>query len=240
MRLEFAEVSLRTSGNAGVAEITFVDPNGDFFFDRSSITDLTKLIELYGSRFQSIVLKSENPKIFSRGFDPAQFQFETKSLDDVAFGMRLGQKLVNTILRSPAKIVAQIDGLCIGAGFEFALACHQIDFGSLARVQFPEFKAGWVTGYGGIFLFANRFRVPGGIQRIINGDLIRASTLQPSDTSKNVELLEKNQRDIQHSADILKLVRAENLESSQALAIQTFLECIKRKYPERFSAERFS
>lgn len=229
MKLEFSTVS------PGVAQITFVDPNNGFFFDRNSIAQLTKLIELHGSDFQTIILQSENPRMFSRGFDPSQFRFEVKSLEDVAYGMRLGQRLVTTIIGSPAKIVARVEGLCVGAGLEFALACHKLEFGPYARIQFPEFKAGWVTGYGGIFLFASKYQIPGGIDRLIEGNLVRASLLQAQDPSRKAELSKKIFSGIPNSGDILKLLNAENLESSQAQAIETFLECIKRKFPERFS-----
>jgi enoyl-CoA hydratase/carnithine racemase len=96
---------------------------------------------------------------------------------------------VTTILHSPARIVAQVDGLCIGAGFEFALACHQIDFGPSARVQFPEFKSGLVTGYGGVYLFTRKFGHQGILSRLLAAIWSMHDCLHPLIRPKKLSLM---------------------------------------------------
>ncbi|MBN8538744.1 MAG: enoyl-CoA hydratase/isomerase family protein [Deltaproteobacteria bacterium] len=229
-----SDIADRRAVTEDAARIKFIAENGRFLFDRASISELTHLIETNGPKYRTIQLQSENPKIFSQGFDTRQFRFATKTLEDWAYGLGLGQKLVTTILHSPARIVAQVDGLCIGAGFEFALACHQIDFGPSARVQFPEFKSGLVTGYGGVYLFTRKFGHQGILSRLLAGDLVNARLLTPIDSPEKIEPDEYSFLQIDQRNVIFELINAPSLEASQTLATRAFLECVKRRSPESF------
>ncbi|CAJ1028372.1 Enoyl-CoA hydratase/isomerase/NAD binding domain of 6-phosphogluconate dehydrogenase [Leishmania utingensis] len=61
----------------------------------------------------------------------------------------LGHMLFNRIEQEKFPIVAAINGLALGGGFELSLACHQRLMASTAKVGFPECLLGLLPGGGG-------------------------------------------------------------------------------------------
>jgi enoyl-CoA hydratase/carnithine racemase len=59
------------------------------------------------------------------------------------------QELFDRMESSPLLLVAAIDGLCFGGGFEFAMACDFRVAEMTARVGLPEVKVGLIPGGGG-------------------------------------------------------------------------------------------
>lgn len=59
------------------------------------------------------------------------------------------QALLNRMEASPLILVAAINGLCFGGGFEFALACDLRVAEGSARIGLPEVKVGLIPGGGG-------------------------------------------------------------------------------------------
>lgn len=60
-----------------------------------------------------------------------------------------GHELFNRIESEPFPVVAAINGLALGGGFELSLACHQRLLASNAKVGFPECLLGLLPGGGG-------------------------------------------------------------------------------------------
>jgi len=65
-----------------------------------------------------------------------------------AFSARI-QGLFNRMEESPLILVAAINGLCFGGGFEFAMACDLRVASEKARIGLPEVKVGLIPGGGG-------------------------------------------------------------------------------------------
>ncbi|KAG5501909.1 hypothetical protein JKF63_04179 [Porcisia hertigi] len=61
----------------------------------------------------------------------------------------VGHALFNRIEREKFPVVAAINGLALGGGFELSLACHQRLLASTAKVGFPECLLGLLPGGGG-------------------------------------------------------------------------------------------
>lgn len=59
------------------------------------------------------------------------------------------QALFNRMETSPVVLVAAINGLCFGGGFEFALACDFRIAAESSRIGLPEVKVGLIPGGGG-------------------------------------------------------------------------------------------
>lgn len=59
------------------------------------------------------------------------------------------QALLRRMERSPLILVAAINGLCFGGGFEFAMACDLRVALPSARIGLPEVKVGLIPGGGG-------------------------------------------------------------------------------------------
>ncbi|MBU1274939.1 MAG: enoyl-CoA hydratase/isomerase family protein [Proteobacteria bacterium] len=66
----------------------------------------------------------------------------------LAFSRRF-QALLDRMEASPLLLVAAINGLCFGGGFEFALACDLRVAAHGARIGLPEVKVGLIPGGGG-------------------------------------------------------------------------------------------
>jgi enoyl-CoA hydratase len=60
--------------------------------------------------------------------------------------------VVRAIANSPVPVVAAIDGWCLGAGLEMALACDLRLASDAARFGFPEMALGTYPGAGGAVL----------------------------------------------------------------------------------------
>ncbi len=65
-----------------------------------------------------------------------------------AFSRRF-QELLDAMEASPLILLAAINGLCFGGGFEFAMACDLRVAAFSARIGLPEVKVGLIPGGGG-------------------------------------------------------------------------------------------
>ena len=72
-------------------------------------------------------------------------------------------------------VAAAINGVCMGGGFELALACHHRIVADLdnARVGLPEIKVGLFPGAGGTQRVARLLPTPDALQMLLKGDQIR-------------------------------------------------------------------
>jgi 3-hydroxyacyl-CoA dehydrogenase/enoyl-CoA hydratase/3-hydroxybutyryl-CoA epimerase len=72
--------------------------------------------------------------------------------------------------------VALIHGLCLGGGFEFALACHHRIAADEAatRLGLPEIKIGIFPGAGGTTRLARRLPLPEALRLLLRGETIGA------------------------------------------------------------------
>ena len=72
-------------------------------------------------------------------------------------------------------IAAAINGVCMGGGFELALACHYriVADSDKARVGLPEIKVGLFPGGGGTQRVARLMPTPDALQMLLKGDQLR-------------------------------------------------------------------
>jgi 3-hydroxyacyl-CoA dehydrogenase/enoyl-CoA hydratase/3-hydroxybutyryl-CoA epimerase len=72
-------------------------------------------------------------------------------------------------------IAAAVNGVCLGGGFELALACHYriLADSEKARVGLPEIKVGLFPGGGGTQRVARLMSTPEALQMLLKGDQIR-------------------------------------------------------------------
>ena len=72
-------------------------------------------------------------------------------------------------------VAAAINGVCMGGGFELALACHFriVADADKARVGLPEIKVGLFPGAGGTQRVARLMPTPDALQMLLKGDQIR-------------------------------------------------------------------
>ena len=87
-----------------------------------------------------------------------------------AFSARI-QQLLNRMEASPLILVAAINGLCFGGGFEFALACDLRLASETARIGLPEVKVGLIPGGGGTQRLPRLVGSGRAMQMILSGQL---------------------------------------------------------------------
>jgi 3-hydroxyacyl-CoA dehydrogenase/enoyl-CoA hydratase/3-hydroxybutyryl-CoA epimerase len=75
-------------------------------------------------------------------------------------------------------VAAAINGVCMGGGFELALACHYriVADADKARIGLPEIKVGLFPGGGGTQRVARLMPTPDALQMLLKGDQIRPAT----------------------------------------------------------------
>jgi enoyl-CoA hydratase len=96
---------------------------------------------------RAIVLTGTGEKAFSAGADLGELaELTTEAALPV---MRAGQAVVRRIERSPVPVIAAVNGLALGGGFELVLACSFAVSSTAAAFGLPEAGLGLVPGYGG-------------------------------------------------------------------------------------------
>ena len=146
--------------------------------DRNSInTPLIRemellLDELENTDSRAAVFTGEGDTHFIGGADG----IEMMQCDTVAarvFSERI-QRLFNRMEESPLILVAAINGLCFGGGYEFALACDFRIASMDARIGLPEVRLGLIPGGGGTQRLPGLVGMGRAMEMILSGRMYKA------------------------------------------------------------------
>lgn len=96
---------------------------------------------------RAIVLAGSGGKAFSAGADVNELA-EMDS-DRAYEALSSGQRIFRTLERTPVPIIAAVNGLALGGGFELALAATFPVLSTSASFGLPEPGLGLIPGYGG-------------------------------------------------------------------------------------------
>ena len=134
-------------------------------------------------------------KHFSAGAD--QDCLEKLSTDKSELNMRLskGKRLLDLIRFAPVPVLAMINGSCLGAGLELALACHFRFASAGAMFGFPESGLGFLPGLGGTVALGKTVASGLAVELIISGRMAGAQEALKAGLVDKVEKageLEKN------------------------------------------------
>lgn len=138
-----------------------------------------KLVELLKTaenddEVKVVVLTGAGEKAFVAGGDLKEM------MDLDALGARayaLGAKqAVDTIYRLKKPVIAAINGLCLGGGLEYALACDLRTAAQDARFALPEIKLGIMPGSGGTQRLTRLIGMGRAKELIYTGDMFDAPT----------------------------------------------------------------
>ena len=118
------------------------------------------------------VLTGRGP-VFSKGFD---LRVVRAHRDRAAHGssLLLGNDVCSRLAECPKPVIAAVNGPCLGAGLELALACHFRLCAEGARLGLPELSRGLIPGLGGIHRLVRLLGRAKALELIALGDLITA------------------------------------------------------------------
>ncbi|HEV2150174.1 MAG TPA: enoyl-CoA hydratase-related protein, partial [Longimicrobiaceae bacterium] len=123
-----------------------------------------------GGRLRALVVRSAKPAVFVAGMDLD----ELRAVRDAAEGAaqaRRGQAVLRRLEQLPVPTFAAVEGACLGAGAELALACSYrlASSAPATRIAFPEVQLGIVPALGGTVRLPRLIGVREALELILTG-----------------------------------------------------------------------
>ncbi|MCB2186886.1 MAG: enoyl-CoA hydratase/isomerase family protein [Deltaproteobacteria bacterium] len=171
--MEFANLLYRWEGR--VAVVSFHRPDKLNALNKAARRELKEVLEQVAEdpEVGVLVLTGSGEKAFVAGSDLNEFGRMTP-LEAYEFLDTLAQRLYTRLEELDKPVIAMINGLCLGAGCEIALACDLRIAADTARFGQPEVNIGIMPGSGATQRLA-RLVGPGKAKELIfTGDLITA------------------------------------------------------------------
>jgi enoyl-CoA hydratase/carnithine racemase len=135
---------LERAGNCAVLRL--ISPDSTNRLTRARILALTQAVSALAGQVRPLVVAG-NAHFFSVGADLNEIAALTGP-DAYEFS-RMGQTLMNAIAEYPARVIAAVEGHCMGGGLDLALACHRRIAGPHAIFGHRGAALGLMTGWGG-------------------------------------------------------------------------------------------
>jgi 3-hydroxyacyl-CoA dehydrogenase/enoyl-CoA hydratase/3-hydroxybutyryl-CoA epimerase len=168
-------------GEDGVARLVFDRPGSRAnFLSRATLEALDGLLaeaeRLAGEgRLRALVLRSAKPGVFVAGVDLEEMR-SVRDAAEGAAGARRGQAVLRRLEQLAVPTFAAVDGACLGAGAEMALACsYRLASDSpRARIGLPEVQLGIVPALGGTVRLPRLIGVRAALDMIVTGRAVDA------------------------------------------------------------------
>ncbi|HEX7239110.1 MAG TPA: enoyl-CoA hydratase-related protein, partial [Longimicrobiaceae bacterium] len=165
----------------GIARLVLDRPGSRVnFLSRATVEALDTLLaeaeRLAGDgRLRALVVRSAKPGVFVAGVDLDEMRAVADAAEGAAQARR-GQQVLRRLEELPVPTFAALEGVCLGAGAELALACSY-RLASLApstRVAFPEVQLGILPALGGTVRLPRLIGVRGALELILTGRTVDA------------------------------------------------------------------
>jgi 3-hydroxyacyl-CoA dehydrogenase/enoyl-CoA hydratase/3-hydroxybutyryl-CoA epimerase len=176
-----AALTLETSGD-GVAWLVFDRPGSKVNLLTAGV--IRRLEELLASieedvaaqRIRGLVVMSGKPGTFIAGADVNEIASIVNEQDGYE-AAREGQRVLGRIENLAVPTVAAIDGFCVGAGTELALACGRriASDRDSTRIGLPEVRLGILPGFGGTTRLPRLVGLSAALPIILTGQPVSAS-----------------------------------------------------------------
>src|SRR5271154_4982650 len=167
------KVRFEIAGALGV--ITLANPPLNLF-SMEFIEDLRAAVdEAKRSPLRALLVRAEG-KVFSGGADVSVFKDKTSSEARKLFTSQL--RLIADLEELPFPTLAAVQGMCIAAGLELALACDLIWAAASARFAQAEASIGTTTLLGGVQRLAERAGPARSREIIYTADQYDAATFE--------------------------------------------------------------
>ncbi len=173
----------RTLSPDGLCVLTF-DRAGSSanVFDRATLDELNAHLAVIeaDAAIRGVIVTSAKPKIFIAGADLNAF---SKSADEHALTemVNLGHGIFGRLAQLAVPSVAAIHGMCLGGGFELALACdwRVASTDKATKLGLPETQLGIIPAWGGSTRLPRLIGLPAALGLILTGkQLVGAQALK--------------------------------------------------------------
>jgi enoyl-CoA hydratase/carnithine racemase len=128
---------------------------------------------LHDTTLKGIIIKGTG-RHFSAGADREKLRQLAQNEALLYKKISKGKELIRFIENMNIPVVAAIKGVCFGAGFEIALACHIRICSENALFAFPESNHGIMPGLGGTVMLTKLIGAGKSAEIILTGDIVNA------------------------------------------------------------------
>jgi enoyl-CoA hydratase/carnithine racemase len=131
--------------------------------------------EIARGRVQALVVRSARPGTFLAGIDLDEV-LQLRDAGEAAAQSRMGQRVLRRLERLAVPTVASIDGACVGAGLELALACGYRLASSARHTQLGLFhiRIGITPAFGGTVRLPRLIGLQAALDLILSGESLPA------------------------------------------------------------------
>ncbi len=239
-------MKLEYKNNGNIGEITLTNPPYNKL-TTPVFEDIDILKEFIDNKqFKAIIIKGKG-RNFCAGADLNKIKEQSENKDDFKDLLTKGKELLLLITNASVPVIAMINGSCLGAGLEIALACHFRICSENAMLGFMESTYGLMPGFGGTVLSTHLTNRQNLISLILSGKLINGveatkiglcSYTYPKKgleegTHKFIDRLTQNRSHKLIRAIMTSINNGHRLSKKEALDEETslFLECVSDAYP---------
>src|SRR4051794_7287431 len=160
-------------GDVGI--IAIADPPLNLFGYELTNELIAEIEEAEGDMPRALVIRADGD-VFTGGVDVHVFADKTPEQAQMFFDDLL--KITHKLEDLELPVIASVQGLCLTAGFELALACDVIWAAESARFGLVERVVGLTPAMGGTQRVAERAGPARARQLVMSGDLYDAATLE--------------------------------------------------------------
>ena len=158
---------------AGIARLTLNRPevrNALSFELRQELVD--SLAQIAADEHLRCAILTGGPSVFAAGADLRQLA-RTSSMEMIRVAP---EKYWQAIAAFPKPLIAAVNGLALGGGFELAMLADIIVAGTSARFGLPECKLGLMPGAGGTQRLPRAVGKFSAMRYLLTGDMMSAET----------------------------------------------------------------
>jgi 3-hydroxyacyl-CoA dehydrogenase/enoyl-CoA hydratase/3-hydroxybutyryl-CoA epimerase len=165
-------------GPDGILYLTFDHPDRKVnVFTFETLTLLEKLLQelARASEASAVIARSVKSDCFLAGADLESIA-GVRNRAEAIEASRLGQRVFAQVETLRLPVVAAIDGVCLGGGTEFALACHYrlVSDRPATRIGLPEVQLGILPAWGGTQRLPQIVGIQRALDLILTGRTINA------------------------------------------------------------------
>jgi enoyl-CoA hydratase/carnithine racemase len=167
--------SVKVEYTDNVAVVTMANPPANLFSNDLAVALLDAVRRAQADGARAMVLRSDGA-LFSGGADVEMFK--GTSPEDARTMLGEAFRLIEAIENAPFPVIAAVQGLCLAAGLEIALACDLIVAAEGTQFAQVEAKIGAATFLGGVYRIAQRAGTARAFEITLTGDFFDAATFE--------------------------------------------------------------